>query len=33
MVEENPEEFLTQQTNKKIEDYEFIKVQLEGGGY
>ena len=32
MVEaENPEEFLTQQTNKKIEDYQFVKVQLEDG--
>jgi len=32
MVEaENPEEFLTQQTNKKIEDFEFVKVQLENG--
>ena len=27
----NPEEFLTQQQKKKIEDYEFVKVRLENG--
>jgi len=27
----NPEEFLTQQQKKKVEDYEFVKVQLSGG--
>src|SRR5260370_1981201 len=27
----NPEEFLTQQQKKKIEDYEFVKVRLGGG--
>jgi cyclohexa-1,5-dienecarbonyl-CoA hydratase len=27
----NPEEFLTQQQKKKIEDYEFVKVRLESG--
>ena len=27
----NPEEFVTQQQRKKIEDYEFVKVRLDGG--
>jgi len=27
----NPEEFVTQQQKKKVEDYEFVKVQLGGG--
>ena len=27
----NPEEYLTQQQKKKIEDYEFVKVKLSGG--
>jgi cyclohexa-1,5-dienecarbonyl-CoA hydratase len=27
----NPEDFSTQQTTKKVEDYEFVKVQLEDG--
>ena len=27
----NPEEFLTQQQKKKVEDYEFVKVRLGGG--
>lgn len=27
----NPEEFLTQQQKKNIEDYEFVKVKLDGG--
>src|SRR5258707_15752410 len=27
----NQEEFLTQQQKKKVEDYEFVKVQLSGG--
>src|ERR1700741_5000024 len=27
----NPEEFITQQQKKRIEDYEFVKVQLGGG--
>ena len=27
----NPEEFLTQQQKKRIEDYEFVKVRLEAG--
>jgi len=27
----NPEDFSTQQTNKKIEDYEFVRVQVEDG--
>ena len=27
----NPEEFVTQQQRKKTEDYEFVKVRLDGG--
>ena len=27
----NPEEFVTQQQKKRVEDYEFVKVQLGGG--
>jgi hypothetical protein len=27
----NPEEFVTQQQKKKVEDYEFVKVRLSGG--
>src|SRR5258705_12749284 len=27
----NPEEFLTQQQKKKVEDYEFVKVRVDGG--
>ena len=27
----NPNEFVTQQQKKRIEDYEFVKVQLGGG--
>ena len=27
----NPEDFVTQQHKKKIEDYEFVKVRMEGG--
>jgi enoyl-CoA hydratase/carnithine racemase len=27
----NPEDFVTQQQKKRIEDYEFVRVRLEGG--